>query len=104
MQIYSSGFCKRLQIDDFLFNSSVATSMTAYRGKLAIGNYVLGGCISGFLFRINLGLRGGLVGAGVGSVLGGIGGCVTVLSCKLMGVSMDQMLEAQKQMREAANE
>ncbi|XP_020299452.1 RPII140-upstream gene protein [Pseudomyrmex gracilis] len=87
-----------------LIFSSVATSMTAYRGKLTVGNYVLGGSISGFLFRINLGLRGGLVGAGIGSILGGIGGCVTVLTCKLTGISMDQMLEAQEQMREAANE
>ncbi|XP_050452895.1 RPII140-upstream gene protein isoform X3 [Cataglyphis hispanica] len=76
--------------------STVTTCTTTYRGKLAIENYMLGGSVTGLLFKMNLGLRGALVGVGLGSILGGICGGTSLLILKLSGVTIDEVLEAQQ--------
>ncbi|KAL0130609.1 hypothetical protein PUN28_002326 [Cardiocondyla obscurior] len=86
----------------FLF-SSITTFTTAYRGKLAVENYLLSGSITGLLFKINMGLRGALVGTGLGFVLGGLCGTVSVLILKLSGISIDEVLTAQHQWVESRN-
>ncbi|CAL1681298.1 unnamed protein product [Lasius platythorax] len=77
--------------------SSVTTCTTAYRGKLTVDNYMLGGFVTGLLFKMNLGLRAALVGSGLGSILGGICGGVSILILKISGVTIDEVLEAQQQ-------
>ncbi|XP_029161780.1 RPII140-upstream gene protein [Nylanderia fulva] len=86
----------KLALFCFLF-STITTSATAYRGKLTVGNYMLGGSVTGLLFKINLGLRGACVGMGLGGILGGICGGVSVFILKLSGVTIDEVLEAQYQ-------
>ncbi|KYN00315.1 PREDICTED: RPII140-upstream gene protein [Cyphomyrmex costatus] len=80
----------------FIF-SSITTCTSAYRGKIAIENYMLGGAVTGLGFKINLGFRGMLVGTGLGGILGGICGGLSVLILKLSGITMDEVLEAQNQ-------
>ncbi|XP_011870944.1 PREDICTED: RPII140-upstream gene protein [Vollenhovia emeryi] len=80
----------------FIF-SSVATCTTVYRGKMAIENYMLGGFITGLLFKMNLGLRASLVGAGLGGALGGVCGGLSLLILTVSGISMDEALDAQQQ-------
>lgn len=58
---------------------------------------MLGGSITGLLFKINLGLRAALVGTGLGGILGGICGGLSTLILKLSGVTVDEILEAQQQ-------
>lgn len=77
--------------------STITTCTTAYRGKLAIENYMFGGSVTGLLFKMNLGLRGGLVGCGLGGILGGLCGGASLLILKLAGVTIDEVLEAQQQ-------
>jgi len=60
-------------------------------------NYILGGSITGLLFKINLGLRATLVGTGLGGILGGICGGMSILILKLSGVTIDEVLDAQQQ-------
>ncbi|KYQ46556.1 hypothetical protein ALC60_14487 [Trachymyrmex zeteki] len=79
----------------FLF-SSITTCTSAYRGKIALENYMLGGSVTGLLFKMNLGLRGALVGTGLGSILGGICGGISLLILKVSGITIDEALEAQK--------
>ncbi|XP_070153420.1 RPII140-upstream gene protein isoform X1 [Polyergus mexicanus] len=76
--------------------STVTTCTTAYQGKLAIENYMLGGSITGLLFKMNLGFRGALVGIGLGSILGGLCGGISLLILKLSGTTIDEVLEAQQ--------
>ncbi|XP_018355691.1 PREDICTED: RPII140-upstream gene protein, partial [Trachymyrmex septentrionalis] len=78
----------------FIF-SFITTCTSSYRGKVALENYMLGGSITGLLFKMNLGLRGALVGTGLGSILGGICGGVSLLILKLSGTTIDEVLEAQ---------
>ncbi|XP_011647644.1 RPII140-upstream gene protein isoform X1 [Pogonomyrmex barbatus] len=87
-----------------LIFSSVTTCTTAYRGKLAVENYMLGGSVTGFLFKINLGLRGMLVGTGLGGILGGLCGTTSIIILKLSGVTIDEILEAQQQWINSRNE
>lgn len=101
-QIVSVNFIKqggklggKLGLFCFLF-STITTCATAYRGKLAIENYILGASITGALFKMNLGVRATLVGAGLGSILGGICGTASVLILHLSGISMDEVLDAQQ--------
>ncbi|EFN75045.1 RPII140-upstream gene protein [Camponotus floridanus] len=77
--------------------STVTTCTSAYRGKIAVENYMLGASITGLLFKINLGLRAALIGMGLGSILGGIYGVTSLVILQISGVTMDEVLEAQKQ-------
>ncbi|XP_071573996.1 complex I assembly factor TIMMDC1, mitochondrial [Temnothorax nylanderi] len=86
----------------FLF-SSITTCTTAYRGKLAVENYMLGGSVTGLIFKMNMGLRAMLVGTGLGAVLGGFCGGVSVLILKLSGITIDEVLEAQKRWIDSRN-
>lgn len=58
---------------------------------------MLGGSVTGLLFKMNLGLRGALIGMGLGSILGGICGVVSLVILQLSGVTIDEILETQKQ-------
>jgi len=80
----------------FIF-STITTCTTAYRGKIAVENYMLGGSITGLLFKMNLGLRAALVGSGLGGILGGVCGGISILILKLSGITVDQVLDAQQE-------
>lgn len=82
---------------DIFFYSTVTTCTSAYRGKIAVENYILGGSITGLLFKINLGLRAALVGTGLGCILGALCGGTSILILTLSGVSVDEVLSAQQQ-------
>lgn len=84
----------------FIF-SSITTCTTAYRGRIAIENYMLGGSITGLLFKINMGLRAMLVGTGLGGALGGVCGGISLLILKLSGITVDEVLNAQQQWMES---
>ncbi|XP_012536165.1 RPII140-upstream gene protein [Monomorium pharaonis] len=86
----------KLGIFCFIF-SSVTTCTTAYRGKLAIENYILGGSVTGLLFKINLGFRAALVGTGLGGILGGVCGSMSILMLYLSGITIDEVLNAQQE-------
>jgi complex I assembly factor TIMMDC1 len=64
---------------------------------------MLGGSITGLLFKMNLGLRAALVGTGLGTVLGGICGTISVIILKLSGITMDQVLDAQQEWIKSRN-
>jgi len=64
---------------------------------MAVENYMLGGSVTGLLFKMNLGLRAALIGMGLGSILGGMCGVVSLVVLKISGVTMDEVLETQKQ-------
>ena len=83
--------------------SPITTCTSSYRGKIALENYILGGSIAGLLFKMNLGLRGALVGTGLGGILGGVCGSVSLIILKLSGITIDEVLEAQQNWINARN-
>lgn len=58
---------------------------------------MFGGSISGLLFKMNLGLRAALVGTGLGGILGGVCGVISILILKFSGITIDEAFEAQQQ-------
>ncbi|XP_014476188.1 PREDICTED: RPII140-upstream gene protein [Dinoponera quadriceps] len=91
-----------------LLYSTITTCTTAYRGKLRIENYILGGSITGFLNRLNLGLRASLVGASLGGTLGGICGGISIFLLYLTGTNIDEIMQVHydwiNSMKERENE
>ncbi|GFG34337.1 hypothetical protein Cfor_08958 [Coptotermes formosanus] len=68
----------------------LTTSVSVYRGYSSILEYVAAGCITGALYKFNMGLAGMAVGGGLGGVLGGIAGLVSLTILKLSGMSMEE--------------
>lgn len=79
----------------FMF-ASVTTCYGAYTGKVQVRNYVLGGAAAGSMFRINMGIRGMLSGAFLGSMLGGMCGITSVALLYISGFKMDKIYEIQQ--------
>lgn len=83
----------------------VSTTVSVYRDKTGIFEYVVGGGITGSLFRTHLGLPGMIVGGLLGTTLGTCAGCVVHGLLKLSNVNMEEvreMLYKLKQVRDAA--
>lgn len=58
---------------------------------------MLGGSITGLLFKLNLGIRASLVGTGLGTILGALCGGMSTLILNLSGTTIDEVLTAHKQ-------
>jgi hypothetical protein len=71
--------------------AGISTTISVYRGKTGIVEYVAAGVVSGSLYKLNMGPRGWIVGGGLGAVLGFTAGCVTLGLMKLTGMSMDEV-------------
>lgn len=69
-----------------LFNS-VSTGLSVYRDKDSLSHYAAAGALTGGLFRLNLGLRGLVAGALLGSLLGLPAGALVVAMQTVAGES-----------------
>ncbi|CAK9818019.1 RPII140-upstream gene protein [Anthophora quadrimaculata] len=83
-------YAMRLGTISFLF-SSTSTFLYVYRGKFDPFNHIIGGAIGGFIYRINMGLKGVVAGAVLGSILGTISGLMTALILYISGYEMDDV-------------
>lgn len=66
-------------------------------------NYIFGGTVTGFIYKINLGFRAALVASGLGSILGGICGSLSILMLKLSGITLDEVMTAQQEWVKSRN-
>ncbi|CAK1553515.1 unnamed protein product [Leptosia nina] len=71
--------------------SLIATTISVYRDKNSVLEYIAAGAITGSLYKANLGLAASIVGAGLGAALGVVGGLLIVGMLKVSGVSMDDI-------------
>ncbi|CAF4776373.1 unnamed protein product [Pieris macdunnoughi] len=81
----------------------IATTISIYRDKNSVLEYVVAGAVTGSLYKVNLGLAATLVGAGLGAALSLIAGIVIIGILKISGVSMADIrrsLYGLKEMRE----
>lgn len=69
---------------------TVAVAGFTYRNKFGVAEHVAGGALSGFFFKINMGVRGSLVGTGLGSLLGLLSGSVISMGTKVAGVTVPE--------------
>ena len=76
----------------WFYNSrGIVTTISVYRGKSSIFEYIAAGSIAGSMYKFNMGLRGMAVGGLLGGGLGGVGGCISLLVMKLTGTSMEDV-------------
>ncbi|KAF6213540.1 hypothetical protein GE061_011260 [Apolygus lucorum] len=73
------------------FYSSVVTVMSTYRGDSSIFDFIVGGIVSGGIYRVNYGLRGIIVGCTLGMVIGLFGGSLTMTVLRLTNTSFDDV-------------
>ncbi|CAD1471620.1 unnamed protein product, partial [Heterotrigona itama] len=60
------------------FFSSISVFLYVYRNyKFDILNPMIGGAVTGFLFKMNMGIKGSISGTVIGTILGTIYGCIT---------------------------
>lgn len=50
----------------YFFYRGISTTISVYRGKTGIVEYVAAGVVSGSLYKLNMGPRGWIVGGGLG--------------------------------------
>ncbi|CAG2054370.1 unnamed protein product, partial [Timema podura] len=77
-----------------LFTSTyvlITTSISVYRGKSSILEYLAAGCITGSCFKMNMGVKGMVVGGLLGSALGGLAGGFSLAIFKITGTSMEDV-------------
>ncbi|XP_076757149.1 RPII140-upstream gene protein [Xylocopa sonorina] len=76
------------------FFSSTALALYLYRGYFDVINHTLAGAVTGFLFKVNLGLKGAISGSVVGSLFGTLYGIVAVAILYLTGSDIANLHEA----------
>lgn len=69
---------------------TVAVAGFTYRNKFGIAEHVAAGTLAGFVYKLNMGVRGSLVGAGLGSLLGLLSGATLSVATKVMGVTVPE--------------
>nr|CAD7396951.1 unnamed protein product [Timema cristinae] len=77
-----------------LFTSTyvlITTSISVYRGKSSILEYLAAGCITGSCFKMNMGVKGMVVGGLLGSALGGLAGGISLAIFSITGTSMEDV-------------
>lgn len=72
------------------FRSGIVTLVSVYREKSSLIEYFAAGALTGAAYKFNMGLRGMTAGFVIGGVLGGIGGCASLLILRLSGMSMEE--------------
>jgi len=69
----------------------LATAISVYRGKTSMYEYMVGGAVTGVLYKANMGVRGIVVGGGLGLILGTVSGAATVFLLRITGKSMEEL-------------
>ncbi|XP_037026165.1 RPII140-upstream gene protein [Bradysia coprophila] len=69
----------------------IATTISVYRGKSSIYEYLAAGLLTGSMYKVNGGLRGMTVGGLLGCGLGGLAGICSLLVLKASGKSMEEV-------------
>lgn len=76
------------------------TTISVYRGRSSLVEYVSAGAVAGSLYKVNMGLRGMAVGGLLGGGIGGVAGCASLLLLHVSGTSMEEVRYWQYRWRE----
>lgn len=61
-----------------------------YRNKFGIAEHVASGAVAGFLFKVNLGVKGSLTGLVLGGLLGVVSGTTMCVGTKALGITVPE--------------
>jgi len=75
----------------------ITTTISVYRGKSSLLEYVAAGGISGFIYKFKQGPKAWVIGGGLGSVLGVFCGSLSLGLMWLTGTSMEEVRSIQYQ-------
>ncbi|CAL4160240.1 unnamed protein product, partial [Meganyctiphanes norvegica] len=75
----------------------LTTTISVYKGKSSLLEYVIAGGLSGFLYKFKQGPKAWVVGGGLGSVLGAFCGSLSLGLMWLTGTSMEELRYLQYQ-------
>ncbi|CAG9560283.1 unnamed protein product [Danaus chrysippus] len=78
----------------------LVTSISVYRNRSSLSDYIVGGSLTGAIYKANLGPTAMLVGAGVGGVLSALGGILILGLLKITGLSMDDIRKSLYKIKE----
>ncbi|XP_038210491.1 RPII140-upstream gene protein [Zerene cesonia] len=102
--VFNSTFQAKVNFEIILlYCSLIATTISVYRDKNSVIEYMIAGAVTGAVYKANLGLAASLVGAGLGTALSLVGGLAIIGLLKISGVTMNdirQSLYKIKQSRE----
>ncbi|XP_031370933.1 RPII140-upstream gene protein [Apis dorsata] len=77
----------------FLF-SSVSAFLFVYRERFDVLNTMFSGAVAGFIYKMNMGLKGAFAGILLGTILGAIYGCITSFILFITQTDMNNLYEA----------
>ncbi|PBC25740.1 RPII140-upstream gene protein [Apis cerana] len=77
----------------FLF-SSISAFLFVYRGKFDVLNTTFSGAATGFIYKMNMGLKGAFAGTLLGTIMGAIYGCITSFILFITQTDMNNLYEA----------
>lgn len=77
------------------FTRSICTFLYVYRNyTFDILNPMIGGAATGFLFKMNMGIKGSISGTVIGTILGTIYGCATQFLLFITGTEIGSTYKA----------
>lgn len=79
----------RMAVFSTLYMTGITAGFT-YRNKFGIAEHVASGALTGFLFKVNMGIRGSLVGMCLGGLLGLASGVVLCACTKFSGMTVPE--------------
>lgn len=69
----------------------LTTTVAVYRGHSGLLEYVVAGAVTGATYKCGLGVRGAVVGGGLGGVLGCMAGLASLGILKMSGMTMEEV-------------
>ncbi|XP_076179967.1 RPII140-upstream gene protein isoform X3 [Ptiloglossa arizonensis] len=70
---------------------TTAVSLFVYRGQYKMSNYTYAGALTGFLYKLNMGLKGAVAGTFLGTIIGAMCGSATSLILYLTGTDLNNI-------------
>lgn len=67
-------------------------------------NHICGGALTGFLFKMNMGLKGAVAGTVLGTILGTVSGAITMGLLFITGSDMNNVYQVNSAMAYARRE
>lgn len=86
------------------FIRSVSAFLFVYRERFDVLNTMFSGAVAGFIYKMNMGLKGAFAGILLGTILGAIYGCITSFILFITQTDMNNLYEAGSKLMNARRE
>lgn len=98
INMLKGGLSYAMKLSTFCFlYSGTSTFLYVYREKADPLNHIIGGSVAGFIYKINMGLKGAVAGTVLGGILGSISGIMITFILYISGYELDDVYTAGNQ-------